>query len=87
VSGELDDFLDDDHAAIVNFAETYMDEDEREGFVDQLMERRGYQRVTSWGPGEQPPAPRSGGGSRRGGGNRGGSGSGAGRSRSPYFKR
>lgn len=47
-------FLDDDHAAIVGFAEAYMDEDEREDFIDQLMERRGYTRVQSWGPAADP---------------------------------
>lgn len=50
-------FLDDDHAAIVTFAETYFDDDEeRETFIDTLMERRGYQRVSSWGP-AAPPEP------------------------------
>jgi hypothetical protein len=55
-------YLDADHEAIVTFADTYFeDEEERESFVDTLMERRGYQRTTGWSspaPAEpEPPAP------------------------------
>ena len=90
--GDLGDFLDDDHAAIATFAHTYLDEDERESFIDQLMERRGYTRVQSWAP------PQGSGSQRRpvlGGGQDGGPGGGGqgsrggqrGSKRSPYFKR
>lgn len=83
--GEEPQFLDDDHAAIHAFAENYLDEDERDEFVDGLLERRGYVRVSSWAPPEpdepqrkpavkprtpQAPAPAA-----------------AGQRRSPYFKR
>lgn len=43
-------YVDDDHAAIAAFAEAFLDEDERDSFVDHLMERRGYTRIQSWGP-------------------------------------
>jgi len=46
------DFIDDTHAAIVAFAEQFLEEDERDSFVDSLMERHGYQRMSSWGPPE-----------------------------------
>ena len=75
-------YLDDEHQRIAEFAEDFLDDDERESFVDHLMERRGYQRVQSWGPRTDPdpdpepdPAPRPGG--RQGGGQR----------RQGYFKR
>jgi hypothetical protein len=47
-------YVDDDHAAIAEFAAVYMDEDERETFVDHLMERRGYTKIQSWGPRTDP---------------------------------
>jgi hypothetical protein len=45
-------YVDDDHQAIAEFASAFLDEDEAESFVDHLMERRGYQRVHSWAPGD-----------------------------------
>lgn len=54
------DFIDDDHRVISEFAATYLDEEEQESFVDSLLERRGYQRVTSWAP-PAPPDPAAGG--------------------------
>ena len=76
-------YIDEEHQRIAEFAEDFMDEDERDSFVDHLMERRGYQRIQSWGPraepppdpDPEPPAPRGG---------RGGGGSGR---RGGYFKR
>ena len=67
-------FLDADHEAIVLFGEQYFDdEEERAGFIDTLMERRGYTRTSGW----SLPAPQGGGGQPSGG--QGG--------RPPYFKR
>lgn len=79
-------YVDDDHAAIAGFAEAYLDEDEREGFVDHLMERRGYTRIQSWGPRADPepdpqPDPQQPRAGARGGGQ------GGGQRRSGYFKR
>lgn len=49
------DYLDDTHQRIAEFAEEFLDDDdERESFVDGLMERRGYQRATHWTPPAQP---------------------------------
>lgn len=85
-------FIDDDHAAIVSFADAYLDEEERDDFVNGLLERRGYTRTEVWGP----PAETQGGGQggsrrqpllkqqRQSGGQRGG---GRGGGRSPYFGR
>jgi hypothetical protein len=60
-------FLDPDHEAIVTFADTYFDDDEeRESFIETLMDRRGYLRTTGWSapvpaepepPAAQPAAP------------------------------
>lgn len=82
-------FIDEHHQAFVSFADSYLDEEEREEFIDSLMERHGYVRQQSWGP----PEPQGGG---QGGGGRqsllkprpaGGGGQGGGRrGRSPYFK-
>lgn len=47
-------YLDEHHQRIVEFAQDYMDDDERDEFVDGLMERRGYQRIQGWGPPEEP---------------------------------
>lgn len=76
-------YVDEHHQAFSEFADTYLDEDEREPFVEHLMERHGYQRVNSWGPRQDPepdpdPEPARGGGQQqqRGGGKRPG-----------YFKR
>ena len=85
--GDLGDFLDEDHQRIHEFASDFLDEDERESFIDGLMERRGYTRVQSWAPpqgsGTQrkpllPGKQDDGQGSR---GKRGGGG------KSPYFRR
>jgi hypothetical protein len=58
-------FIDDDHAAIVGFAEAYLEDDERDDFIDQMMERRGYQRVSSWAAPEPDPRQPAGGEGRR----------------------
>jgi hypothetical protein len=50
------DFLDEDHQRIAEFADAYLDEDEREGFVDGLLERRGYVKVSQWAPPEPQQA-------------------------------
>jgi hypothetical protein len=57
-------FIDEYHQRIVEFAEDFLDEEERGEFVDGLMERHGYEKVTNWGP----PAPQGG---RGGGGGNG----------------
>jgi hypothetical protein len=44
------EYVDEHHAAIAQFAADYLDEDERDKFVNHLMERRGYRRIESWGP-------------------------------------
>jgi hypothetical protein len=67
-------YIDEHHQRISEFAEAYFDdEEEREGFVSELMTRRGYsaRTRTEW----DPPAPSGGGGQ---GGDR--------RQRPPYFK-
>ena len=70
-------YLDEHHEAISRFAETYFDdEEERDGFVTELMSRRGYtpRTRTEWEP---PADPKT-------GGNGGGQG---GQARKPsYFK-
>jgi hypothetical protein len=68
------DFLDDIHQDIAEFADRHLEEDEREAFVDALLERKGYVRQSTWAP----PEPSQGGGGgrqpllRQGGGQRGG---------------
>lgn len=52
------DYLDDTHQRISEFADDFLDEEEREDFVASLMERRGYLRQSHWAP----PAPEEGGG-------------------------
>jgi hypothetical protein len=48
------EFVDEHHQRISEFAAEYLDDDEeREGFVDGLMERRGYQRSSHWTAPEQ----------------------------------
>ena len=76
------DYLDEHHQAIVTFADAYLDEDERESFIEHLMERRGYQRRSAWAlPEQQSPAdPQGGQGDPAGG-------QGGGRRSSPYFRR
>ena len=41
-------YLDDVHQDIAEFAARHLDEDEREDFVDSLLERKGYQRQSIW---------------------------------------
>ena len=56
-------YIDEVHQDIAEFAARHLDEDEWDDFVDQLLERKGYQRntVTTWAP----PEPDSGGGGRK----------------------
>jgi hypothetical protein len=56
-------YLDEHHQRISEFAAEYFDdEEERDAFVDTLLERRGYQRTTGWSvPPEPPPGPQGGG--------------------------
>ena len=59
-------YLDEHHQRISEFASDYFDDDEeREAFVDTLLERRGYQRTTAW---QVPadPGPQGGGGAAGG---------------------
>lgn len=49
-------YLDEHHQAIAEFAAAYLDEEERESFVDNLLERRGYQRISTWAAPETDPA-------------------------------
>jgi hypothetical protein len=84
VSDEIS-FIDDTHRAFAEFAEMFLEEDERADFVDGMLERHGYQRQSVWAP----PAPQQGGGTGRKGplpAKRGGQGQGgnAGQKRS-YF--
>ena len=59
-------YLDEHHQRISEFAAEYFEDDEeREAFVDTLLERRGYQRTTGWSVPPDPPPPGSGGGSAR----------------------
>lgn len=60
-------YLDEHHQRISEFAAEYFDDDEeREAFVDTLLERRGYQRTTGWSPPAEPD-PQGGGGPAGGG--------------------
>jgi hypothetical protein len=54
-------FLDETHQRISEFADEFLDDDEREAFVDSLMERRGYKRSAHW----EPPDPDGGGSGRQ----------------------
>jgi len=48
-------YLDEHHQRISEFASEYFDDDEeREAFIDTLLERRGYQRTAGW---SLPPDP------------------------------
>ena len=48
-------YLDEHHQRISEFAADYFDDDEeREAFVDTLLERRGYMRTAGW---SLPPEP------------------------------
>ena len=76
-------YLDEPHQRIAEFAGDYFDDDEeRETFIDTLMERRGYQRQASWAlPPDPDPGP-------PGGGRPGAAGTPpAGARRPAYFKR
>ena len=53
------DFIDDTHQAFCEFAERFLEEDERDSFIDSMMERHGYQRMSSWAAPEAPPAERA----------------------------
>jgi hypothetical protein len=81
-------YVDEDHQRIHEFAEDYFDDDEeRDEFVNTLMERRGYQRVSSWGPRTEPdPDPEPDPPRQRGGRQGGGSPAPRQRSRAGYFK-
>lgn len=58
-------YLDEHHQRISEFAAEYFDDDEeRESFIDTLLERRGYQRTAGW---SLPPEPPSGPGGAAGG--------------------
>jgi hypothetical protein len=85
VPGDQPSYIDEHHQRISEFAADYLDDDERDEFVDSLMERHGYQRATHW----LPPEPQQGGGKpaaaargAAGGGAAGGQGG-----RKSYFKR
>jgi len=86
VPGDEPSYVDEHHQRISEFAADYLDDDERDEFVDNLMERRGYQRAHHW----LPPDPDPGQGGRKpalgkpAGGGQGGQG---GQGRKPYFKR
>ena len=59
-------YLDEHHQRISEFAAEYFEDDEeREAFVDTLLERRGYQRTTGWSVPPEPPPPGGGGGGAR----------------------
>jgi hypothetical protein len=57
-------YLDEHHQRIAEFASDYFDDDdERDAFVNTLMERRGYTQTTGWALPQAPdPDPASGGG-------------------------
>jgi len=76
-------YVDDDHQRIAEFAEDFLEDDERDEFIDHLMERRGYQRVSSWGPRSEQPDPEPGPEPQRQRGRQGGGQ----QRRSGYFKR
>lgn len=48
-------FIDEHHERIVGFANDFLDEEERDEFVDTMMERSGYQRISNWAPPEGEP--------------------------------
>lgn len=57
------DYIDETHQRISEFADEFLDDDEeRQGFIDGLLERRGYQQATHW----TPPEPQGGQGGRQG---------------------
>lgn len=58
---DLPEYLDEVHQDIAEFAARHLEDDERDEFIDQLLERKGYQRQSIWAP----PEPDSGGGGRK----------------------
>lgn len=46
--GDLPEYIDETHQRIAEFASEFLDDDERDDFVDGLLERHGYQRVSKW---------------------------------------
>lgn len=48
-------YIDEHHQRIAEFANDYLDEEDREAFVDGLLEKHGYVRMTAWGPPADPP--------------------------------
>lgn len=50
-------YLDEDHQLISEFSERYFDDDEERGaFVNDMMDRLGYERVEGWGPRSEDPS-------------------------------
>lgn len=58
---DLPEYIDETHQRISEFAAEFLDDDERDDFVDGLLERHGYQRVSKWAA----PDPAGGGGGRK----------------------
>lgn len=54
-------YLDETHQRIAEFANDFLEEDERDDFIDSLLERHGYQKQATWAP----PPPQQGGNGRR----------------------
>lgn len=48
-------YIDEIHQDIAEFASRHLEEDERDDFVDSLLERKGYQRMSHWAAPEQQP--------------------------------
>jgi hypothetical protein len=76
-------YIDETHQRIAEFAGEFLadDQEEHDAFIDGLLERRGYQRTSSWAPPEpqqggqgqkpgllKPPKPRAATGGRASGG-------------------
>jgi hypothetical protein len=47
-------YIDEHHQRICEFAADYLDEEDREAFVDGLLEKHGYERQTHWAPPKEP---------------------------------
>lgn len=61
-SNEAPEYIDEHHQRFVEFANEYIDEEDREPFIEGLLEKHGYQRVSHWAPPAQDPKnPRPGG--------------------------
>lgn len=81
---DLPEYIDETHQRIAEFAAEFLEDDERDDFVDGLLERHGYQRVSKWAAPD--PAGGSGGGRRPLVKPRSGQGQGGGQRRSgSYF--